>query len=197
MSSTVKYSFSFTAGSLMLQELIAYAKILVENNQQQGLLDAASLNKDKAKTNKREFAEIKLRLSKLSPAEIELLHDAELTTQKLIAYIAFCKSYSFFKDFVIEVLLEKVQLFDFILTDRDYNSFISRKEVDHEELERLTDLTKAKIKQVTIKVLEQAGLIDNIKNRNIQPPLVELRLENVLREDSPESLVYLLQKQYA
>lgn len=197
MSSYKKYGFSFTAGSLMWQELVVYATCLVENGFKIELLDAAELNKEKAKTNKREFAEVKLRLTKLHQEEIEMLHSSDVGTQKLLAYVAFCRSYDFFKDFVLETLLHKVQVFDYQLTDRDYNAFINRKEVDHDELFQLSDLTKSKIKQVTFKVLEQAGIIDNIKTKLIQPPSVSFKLENWFQKHHPESLVYLFKTKYS
>ena len=43
----------------------------------------------------------------------------------------------FYKDFVTDVLAEKAQVYDFDLTDLDYNTFVSRKIVDHPELDRL------------------------------------------------------------
>jgi hypothetical protein len=83
-------------------------------------------------------------------------------------------------------------LFDFKLEDRDYNSFISKKSIEHEELDQLADSTKYKIKQVLIKVLEQGGLIDNIKERNIIMPIVELEIERIIAQTNLEDLKLLL-----
>ncbi len=192
-----KYRFSFTAASLMLSELINYALILTENNFNIDSLVPDSLNKEKAKTSKREFAELKIRLATLSNDEIQLLVESDLSTQKLIAYLACCRAYSYIRDFVSEVILDKVSIFDHQITDRDYNAFFSKKCVDHDELEILADTTKAKIKQVVFKVLEQAGLIDNVKARNIIRPIVDVRLENILKTHKPSDLALLLIPQYA
>lgn len=196
MGSKSKYRFSFTAASLMLSELINYARILTENNFSIDSLVADSLNKEKAKTNKREFAELKIRIATLSNEEIQLLVESDLSTQKLIAYLACCRAYSYIRDFVAEVILEKVSIFDLQITDRDYNSFFSKKCVDHDELEILADTTKAKIKQVVFKVLEQAGMIDNVKTRNIIRPIVDVRFENILKKNKPGDLALLLIPQY-
>jgi hypothetical protein len=192
-----KYRFSFTAASLMLGELINYARILTENDFSIESLVPDSLKKEKAKTGKREFAELKLRLATLSDEETQLLADSDLSTQKLIAYLACCRAYCYIRDFVSEVILEKVSIFDHQITDRDYNAFFSKKCVDHDELEILADTTKAKIKQVVFKVLEQAGLIDNVKARNIIRPIVDARLENILKTHKPSDLALLLIPQYA
>ena len=44
---------------------------------------------------------------------------------------------------------------DFNLTDTDYLSFIRRKEVDHDELAELTDLTQGKVKQVIRRIAKR------------------------------------------
>ena len=57
---------------------------------------------------------------------------------------------------------------DYNLTETDYISFIRRKEINHDELANLTDQTQAKVKQVIFKILEQAGIIDNVEDKEIQ-----------------------------
>jgi len=196
MGAIDKYRFSFTAASLMLVELIEYAKILVGNGFVIDDLQHQSLKKDKAKTGKREFAELKIRLSTLSKDELELLAESDITTQKLISYIACCRAYSYIREFVMEVVLEKVSLYDHQITEIDYNAFFNKKCIDHDELEDLADTTKAKIKQVVFKILQQAGLIDGVKSKYITIPIVETRLENVIKGTNPNDLALLLMPQY-
>lgn len=192
-----KYRFSFTAASLMLVELIEYAKILVGNGFIIDDLQHQSLKKEKAKTGKREFAELKIRLSTLSKGELELLAESDIATQKLISYIASCRAYSYIREFVMEVVLEKVSLYDHQITEIDYNAFFNKKCIDHDELEGLADTTKAKIKQVVFKILQQAGLIDSVKSKKIILPIVDTRLENIIKETNPSDLALLLMPQYA
>lgn len=181
----------------MLMELIDYAKILVANGFVIDDLQHQSLNKDKAKTGKREFAELKIRLSTLSKDELVLLAESDMATQKLLSYIACCRAYSYIRDFVLEVVLEKISIYDHQITEMDYNAFFNKKCIDHDELEDLADTTKAKIKQVVFKILQQAGLIDGVKSKNIIIPIVETRLENVIKGTNPNDLALLLMPQYA
>lgn len=197
MGAIDKYRFSFTAASLMLVELIDYAKILVANGFVIDDLQHQSLNKDKAKTGKREFAELKIRLSTLSKDELVLLAESDMATQKLLSYIACCRAYKYIRDFVLEVVLEKISIYDHQITEIDYNAFFNKKCIDHDELEDLADTTKAKIKQVVFKILQQAGLIDGVKSKNIIIPIVEARLENVIKGTNPNDLALLLIPQYA
>lgn len=197
MSQSQIYRFSFTAASLMLVELITYATILVENGFNLDVLQYQSLNKDKANTGKREFAELKIRLSTLSNDELVLLTESNISTQRLLAYIACCRSYRYIREFVLEVVLDKLSVYNHQVTEMDYSAFFNRKCIDHEELENLADTTKAKIRRVVFKILQQAGLIDNIKSKNIIIPIVDSRLENVIRDTNPNDLALLLMRQYA
>jgi hypothetical protein len=86
--------------------------------------------------------------------------------------VSICKSYSFIIEFIVEVVREKVLVNDYQISDGDYISFYRRKFDLHEEMDSITELTEKKIKQVTFKILEQAGLIDDIKNRIIQPQII-------------------------
>lgn len=187
-----KYRFSFTAASLLLNELVAFSKIIVEEGVRLEDLKPELMNRERSKTNKREFAELFLRLKVLDGRLMEKLVYGTQDDQKQIAIVAFGRTYDFFKDFIEEVVLEKMSLFDFNLEDRDYNAFINRKSVEHEELDQLADTTKHKIKQVLFKVMEQGGLIDNIKDRNIIRPVVDRSVERVIFQTNPRDLKLLL-----
>lgn len=187
-----KYRFSFTAASLLLNELVAFSKIIVEEGVRLEDLKPELMNRERSKTNKREFAELFLRLKVLDGRLMEKLVYGTQDDQKQIAIVAFGRTYDFFKDFIEEVVLEKMSLFDFNLEDRDYNAFINRKSVEHEELDQLADTTKHKIKQVLFKVMEQGGLIDNIKDRNIIRPVVDRSVERVILQTNPRDLKLLL-----
>jgi hypothetical protein len=187
-----KYRFSFTAASLLLKELISFSRMMVEDNIPLEDLKPEMMHRERAKTNKREFSELYLRLQALDAPLLEKLVHGTQDDQKQIAIIAFGRTYSFFRDFVDQVMLEKISLFDFKLEDRDYNSFVSKKSLDHEELDQLADSTKYKIKQVLLKVLEQGGLIDNIKDRNILIPSVDREMERMIMSSNPQDLKLLL-----
>jgi len=186
-----KYRFSFTAASLQLPLMIELAKKIIEREITPDELEPRDIGKERSKTNERGLIEMKVRLNTLSKEETELLAYGDVDEQRYISLIAFARSYSFFRDFVIEVIAEKIVVYDFYITDMDYNAFFNRKALDHPEADNLTDTTKAKIKQVCFKVLEQGGLINNIKERKIIVPILNPRLISLL-EDKKQDLQVLL-----
>ena len=59
-------------------------------------------------------------------------------------------------------------------------------------MEDLTETSYNKIKQVTFKILEQAGLIDNVKTKNIQPQILDEKTIRTILSDDPAWLKIFL-----
>ena len=184
----VKYDFTFTAASLRLQEMILVAKAINNKSEIDYIND---LGAGKASTGKRLYSELKKRVSQLTEEEIEILINGSLTAQKQISLIAVCKSHPFIGDFVVEVLREKLLLFDYYVSDGEFLSFYRRKNDMHPEMDSLTENTQQKIKQVTFKILEQADLIDSVKNKVIQPQIIDSYLIKAIINDNPSWLKFL------
>jgi len=83
-------------------------------------------------------------------------------------------------------------LFDYSLTEGEFITFLRRKTDIHPELEKITDKTTYKIKQVTFKILEQADIISDIRDKMIQPQLIEPEVMRVIANDNKEWLKVLL-----
>jgi hypothetical protein len=189
MTKTNKYDFSFTASSLRLNEMLLVARASHDGVE----FDYTNeLGGGKSSTGKRMLSEFKKRISHLTPLQLDVLLKSDLVTQKQLTLVSVCKSYSFIREFIVEVVREKVLVYDYQITDGDYISFYRRKFDLHEEMDSLTELTEKKIKQVTFKILEQAGLINDIKNRMIQPQIIDYKLMKALVQDNPNWLKVLL-----
>lgn len=188
MINNPKYNLAFTAASLRLNEMVKSASIVLEN-------DIDSLNEfknnghifslGKERTINREFSEIRKRIEKLTPGQLEILAKGDLVSQKQIAFLAVCKLYEFIKDFTIEVVRDKSLMFDYKINESDYNSFINNRLQIHPELEHFSETTAKKAKQVLFLIMEQAGIINNIKDKMIQPQLLQNQVLRVITEDDP------------
>lgn len=187
-----RYKFSFTAASLQVPVMTSLAEKMVNEGLSLDELKPEDVGKERAKTNKRQFREMKNRLATLSDDEINHLARASYEEQRLLSMVAFARAYRFFYDFVTDVVAEKVALFNFTLTDMDYNVFFSRVAADHPEAEKLTSLTQKKVRQYTFKVLEQAGLINNVRERIIQVPQLSIAFTLLISATRPQDLRLLL-----
>jgi hypothetical protein len=178
-----KYSFSFTAASLRTRELTLVAKHILEKpiDDIEGVLGHG-----KRTTGKRYLVEMVKWLNVLTEEQKALLLEGNFNVQKEIAFIAVCKNFAFIRDFIIEVVREKYIVFDYEITNGDYLSFFRRKAENHPEMDKLTEVTQNKVRQVTFKILEQAGLINNIKSKMIQPQIIQPQTKKVILNDNSE-----------
>ncbi len=192
MVNTKKYSFSFTGASALISETLViakeYHKLNDWNTVQISLSDNNHLNKVKQGTFKREFSEIKKRLSLITPNQLQLMIQGSYEEAKFIILLSLVKAYPYLFDFIVEVLLNKYLLFDRTLLNSDYTRFVNSKSLQHPELEKITETTSKKVKQVVFKLLEQVGLITNIKNGIILKPFLSSEITRVILDDDP---VYL------
>lgn len=185
-----KYRFSFTAASLRTKDLVAVAGYNDPVDKKQLEL---IIGNGKSATGIRLLRELKNRLNTLTKQEIKVLKTGSFKAQNEIAFLAACKYFRFIREFVIEVIREKYLIFDYELSEGDYLSFFRRKAETEDELEELSNLTQEKVKQVTFKILEQAGIIDSVKTRIIQPQIIEIETQEAIMNDNIEWLkVFLL-----
>jgi len=187
-----RYKFSFTTASLQVPVMTSLAEKMVNQGLSLHELKPDDIGKERSRTNKKMLNEMKNRLATLSDDEINHLARASYEEQRLLSMVAFARAYRFFYDFVTDVVAEKVALFNFTLTDMDYNVFFSRVAADHPEAEKLTSLTQKKVRQYTFKVLEQAGLINNVKERIIQVPQLSIAFTSLISATRPQDLRLLL-----
>jgi len=189
MNKVHRYIFSFTGSSLRLYEMALVAKHLGSGEH----LDFVTvIGSGKSKTGRVIYEECVKRIETLTPKQREILINGDLASQRHIALLGVCKFHMFIRDFIVEVLREKFLVFDYMLTDGDYYSFYRRKAEYHPEMEKLTNLTVSKIRQVTFKILEQAGIIDNIKSRNMQFQILDQGVLEAIVGDNPEWLKIFL-----
>jgi hypothetical protein len=179
-----KYNFSFTGFSLRTNEMSKVAEAMNE-----GLaLVMVDFGDGNRNTGQRRLVEIKKRLNKFTNKELQLFISGDFTTQKQLAFLSVCKTHKFIRDFVVEVLREKLLVFDDQITEGDYISFYRRKAELHTEMENFTERTQGAIRQVTFKILEESGMIDDIKTKIIQPQLLETPVINAIASENKEWL---------
>lgn len=128
---------------------------------------------------KRTYQELSQRLKVLTDDELELLIEGDLQEQKYLLWFNVCSYYQFIHDFAVEVVHEKFLRMDYQLTDFDYSAFYNTKSDDHPELEKITNSTKDKLREVILRMLREAGITND--EARILPALLSNRLINSLK----------------
>ena len=192
---TVKYSMSFTAGSIFFQESVKFAELYLEFGDwdetknyiiHQNILQARTLN-----TSKRICTEIISRLKTMNKQELEFLLDSSSQDQAYLLWLAICRRYQFIGDFAIEVLRERFISLKTDLNYIDFDSFFNQKSEWHVELENIKPSTRYKLRQVLFKILREADLLTEknlINVATLSPNLIEI----ICRNDKQEILYFPL-----
>ena len=188
----MKYSLSFTAASLAANETQIISKIYLEEREwdivKRKVVDDNILQKATIATRKREFAEIKKRVSNLNEEELKFFVSSIGDELKHIALLSVYKTYRFIFDFAVEVIRRKYLLFDYEILDSDYEKFFESKKLSYEKLNTISQKTCYKIKQVSFKIFEQSGILDSVKTKNIKKPYLSNNLIEVIVKDDPKYL---------
>ena len=119
-----------------------------------------------------------------------------LDNLKNLTMLSCFKLYNFIFDFAVEVMRNKLLLFDFQLINSDYESFYDSKRIAYDNLNTISEASQYKLKQVMFKMFEQADFIDNIKNKNIQKPYLSEKLIKLIVQDNPKYLGAFLYSDY-
>jgi len=183
---TSSYKLSFTVGGLLYRESLVvvdeYSKGLnweqtVEKVNSQNLLQARTQS-----AGKRVLREIIVRLKLLNEEQLELIRHGSHHDQLHLLWLAACKRYELLRDFGSEVIRDKFLQLDIVVRPDDFDKFLESKAVWHQEIEKLTDSTRTKLRQVTFLMLREADIIsaDNV----IQPVVLSAEIAKAIQSDS-------------
>lgn len=121
------------------------------------------------------------RARQLDETMTNLFLESDLSTQKIINFIAILKNDRLFFEFMFEVYREKVILGIPVIEDSDLKVFFSNKESQYEEINEWTDATKKRLRMAYMTILIEANLITVVdKEKQITPPILDIALERYL-----------------
>lgn len=190
------YQLSMTAAALRYHEAKIVAELFNEtrnwNTVEKRVLGDNLLQKSTSATARREFGELKHRLSTLSDATLRAFCTDDLNELKYLAFLSCIKYYRLLNDFMIEVVRNKIQMFDYQILESDWANFIESKKAHVPKIGQSSETTLKKIRQVIFKMLCDAGIIDDIKHRIIQPPLLGREFQSIVCRENPQLLAAFL-----
>ncbi len=191
-----KYSFSFISGALYLRESLAVARLLRKHGDwtlvRADAIDANVLQQRSHESSVRLFREIRYRLQELTLSEVAFLCDADARDQRQLLFVAVCLRYRFIREFAVEVLRPKAFASDHQLYPGDVDRFFEAKGADAPEVERLTDSSRAKVEQVLLRMVVEAGLLDSLSSRKILRSVPSRALAAAIAQEDARRLKFLL-----
>ena len=194
--SETTYSFSFTTGALFVPETLALAREFVRLRDWKSVAAVACsenlLRQRTSASTTRLLREIRQRMQEFSPEELDFLVGADPADQRLLLFIAACRRYRFIAEFTAEVLFPKAHTAETQLYPGDLSRFIDERSLNASEVEKLTDKSRAKVRQVILRILSEAGLIDSTSSRKLQRPMPGRPLAALISKNDSKQLRWLL-----
>jgi len=189
-TSSRRYALSFTTGALLAREGALLVPVYVERRDWEQVRDQAVqgnlLQARTYRTGVRLVRETVKRLSVLTDAEIELLVEATGSERAHLMWVAACRRYELIGEFAEEVVRERFLLLASTLGYEDFDSFVLRKSLWHEELAEIKDSTLQKLRSNVFKMLQEAELLSDAGY--ITPTALSGRLAAVLSARTPSDL---------
>ncbi len=160
----MKYSVSFTAGSLLLDETNRILKYIL--NDELELKKEEIIKKNIIKINsesarKRVLQEIRLRARKVNKSLWGKFANASLKDKKILLFYVVVKTYPILSDFVKDVIIDKWKSLKLDIADREIEVFLDKKSSEHPEIEDWSESTREKVIQVIKRIMKEAGLLVN------------------------------------
>ena len=188
---------SFTAGAAMLNETHAVASALLDcdgdwDKTKDITFKENLMQKDRATSNARYFALMKQRLETLNNEELTMLVNDTVSVRRLLVLLAICKAHPFIYDFISEVVRERFYNQYERISHADFNEFYNENKYVHPELEKVTEQTVAKMRQVIFRILEQTEIIEDAESGILRRPYLSENIERLIVKDDPKWLAIYL-----
>jgi hypothetical protein len=189
-----KYSSGLVAESFWFVEFKQFVKMRVEGKTWDEIkrlcLEENLLGIPKEYRAKRIFGYIRNRVEALDEGMLELFLSSDLTTQKIITLIGAAKGNRLFFEFLYEEYREKHILGVEALTPSDINIFFKNKQDQSDDIAEWTDVTLKRLRSTYMNFLVDAGLLTVVdKQKKITPPILDITLENYLKDSGEEHIV--------
>ena len=198
-----RYCLSFTAAGLRPELATVIAAIHLEEKDgdwartKAAVMERNALQARSASTAKRLESELRQRLERLTPAQLQLLARGTSDERNAMAWLAVLKRIQIAADLSREVLMEKLSGLDPVLRRSDMAAFYEACERDHPELTALAPSSQQKVRSALLQMLRDAGLLAGKAGKggtlgSVQRPLVSPQVQDLLAADDPALLAGFL-----
>lgn len=177
MNKTSKYNASLTGEPFLFYETRQVARLKLNGLSDKEILEEVVKNNlfqyaTEKSIPKRSKAALK-RLQVLDENMLGYLLEKSSETAKIVNLYAIMKSNRLVMEFVSEVVGEKYAANNLTLDKKDVNEFFLEKREQSEEVARWRDNTIKKLKQVLLRMLSEAGILDERDGCTLHRPVLD------------------------
>lgn len=185
-----RYLLSFTSGGLLIREadviVSEYLRVQDWATVRQYVIKQNLLQARTTSTNVRMARETIQRLCVFEDEELRLFAESGLTERCHLMWAAACRRFSLVGEFAEEVARERFLLMTPTLGLEDFDRFMTRKSLWHNELDELKPSTRARLRQNLFQMLHEAGLLS--EHGDIIPAVLSGRVYETLAARRPSDV---------
>ena len=167
------YLVSFTAGGLLHEETISlslyYKDDKIESISEQ-IVNNSLMKTNSQASRQRMIQEIKKRYLVVGEKFYGNIDQFTIVEQKLIIFYSCMKTYKILFDFMLDVIIEKWLSMDLEVDIDDVERFLDKKSNVQNDIEDWSPQTRRKVITVLIRMLNEAGMLENNKLVQIEAP---------------------------
>lgn len=182
------YGGGLTSGALLVRESRIVARLLAAGEKPDSVKAAVmerNLLQNNSSTTTRKYCQLIIsRLQQLNPVQIRIVAEGADESAALMLMVAALKTYPIVRDFVTDVLFDKVRCYEPSLERKDWTRFLEQRETIDPAIKTWTESSRKKIGQVIFRMLSEAGLLSDTRRMRIQFPNIPLDVANSLLQSS-------------
>lgn len=157
------------------------------------VLDTNALQSRSAGSLNRLEREIRPRLQKLTPSQLNLLLSSTSGSRTALSWLACIKHAPFLFQFTTETLRRKYEDHDLTLRKSDFLNFVDSAAHTHPSLSRISDSSLDKIRRVLLRMLREVEILAPGEDYGeIRRPVLEPEIIDVISCDDPKFLAAFL-----
>lgn len=167
----MKYTASFTAGSLLLDETTRILKYILNNElelKKDEIIKKNIIKINSESSRKRVLQEIRKRNEAVDKSVWGNFEKLSTREQKILLFYSTVKTYPILNDFMKDVIVNKWKSLKKDFSDREIEIFLNKKTAEHPEIEEWSETTRAKVIQVIQRILKEVGILKNNKLNSLE-----------------------------
>ncbi|HRQ45782.1 MAG TPA: DUF1819 family protein [Rhodocyclaceae bacterium] len=170
------YNADISAGSLMLPESRRIARLMLTNPDRAAWIDAIERNnilqKKSPATARRQGRLVRKRLETLDAAAWRMLSEGDQEVAVQIVLAAAIKHSRLLADFMRVVVADHLRRMENALSPADWDAFLADCGQRDPSVTGWSATTSAKLLQVVLRILAEAGYVESTRCLRLTPPLV-------------------------
>ena len=191
-----KYTGNLTSGSLLINQSIVVAGLLLnglnEKEIKDKIIEDNLFQVSSEATTKKYLSLIFLRYKHLPTDMLNFINSGDELLCRMTLFYCVLKTNTLIYEFFNEVIIDKVMLNDCQVKTLDWELFIENKILTESEIAGWSKITQVNIRQVAIRIMKEAGFLENVKNPQILFPLLPYELEEELIKKSEHNIISIL-----